>query len=63
MKMFTTWRSLPENTLRGNAVQLVITYSSFNKEEIDNLTEMLKRTIAAGISGEYQVPLVKEVEE
>lgn len=53
MRMFTTWRRLKADTVNGDCIQLVITYSSFNKAEIDSLQEVFKQDIGAGLQAEY----------
>ncbi len=61
MKVFTSFmRHLPD-TVRGAAVTVSTTYSSFDEAEIDKLEDQLREQIGAGLIGE--ITLNEEGEE
>ena len=45
MKITQSWKRNNPSSLSGESITLTITYSSFNKEEIDNL----EKTLPTGI--------------
>ena len=50
MKVITTFERLMPTTADGELIKVTTLYSSFNKEEIDNLQADLQKTIGAGIT-------------
>lgn len=41
MKVYQTWKRHEPDTVHGESITIVTTYSSFKKEEIDQLQEQL----------------------
>jgi hypothetical protein len=54
MRILTMYRRLDPSTVTGEQIVVVITYSSFNKEEIDALEKELKKTIGSGVISESE---------
>lgn len=54
MKSITTFERLMSTTADGELIKVTTIYSSFDKEEIDNLQKELQKTIGAGITGFYK---------
>ena len=50
MKATTTFERLNPTTVNGDMIKVTTLYSSFNKEEIDNLQADLQKSIGAGIT-------------
>ena len=50
MKATTTFERLNPTTADGEMIKVITLYSSFNKEEIDNLQADLQKSIGAGIT-------------
>lgn len=50
MKATTTFERLMPTTADGEVIKVTTLYSSFNKEEIDNLQADLQKSIGAGIT-------------
>ena len=48
MKSLTTFKRLMPTTADGHIIKVTTYYSSFNKEEIDELQEGLTKSIGAG---------------
>ena len=49
MKCFTQYRRELADTVNGEKIIVTTIYSSFDKEEIDNLEEQLKEKIQSGL--------------
>ena len=49
MKVNCTWNTIEVSTVNGYAVQVITTYSSFDKNEIDELIESLKDKIGTAL--------------
>lgn len=54
MKVLTRYRRLAPTTLTGEQIEVVTTYSSFNKEEIDALEKTFKEIIGTVAISERQ---------
>ena len=54
MKSFTTYERLMPTTADGHIIKISTFYSSFNKEEIDELQEHLRIDIGSGLEINYQ---------
>lgn len=54
MRVQTMYRRLDPDTVTGEQIVVVTTYSSFNKEEIDALEKELKETIGSGVIWESE---------
>lgn len=52
MKIATTYERLMPTTADGHIIKVTTYYSSFDKNEIDNLQEELHKTIGAGLISE-----------
>lgn len=50
MKAMTTFERLTPTTADGEMIKVTTLFSSFNKEEIDNLQADLKKSIGVGIT-------------
>lgn len=50
MKSMTTFERLTPTTADGEMIKVTTIFSSFNKEEIDNLQADLQKSIGAGIT-------------
>ena len=55
MKVHTQFQVLEPDTLNGNRVQVVTTYSSFDEREIKVITDRLVSEIGAGIIGTIEL--------
>ena len=52
MKSLITYERLLPDTISGERIRVISTYSSFNKAEIDKYEEWCKKYIHEGIVGE-----------
>lgn len=50
MKTIITFERLTPTTADGELIKVITLYSSFDKEEIDNLQKDLQKSIGAGIT-------------
>lgn len=50
MKAMTTFERLMPTTADGEVIKVTTLFSSFNKEEIDNLQADLRKSIGVGIT-------------
>ena len=60
MRMFTQYKRENPDTILGEKITIIQTYSSFNKDEIDELEQKCKENIGNGIVTETEG--IKEVE-
>jgi len=58
MKVHTQFQVLKPDTINGNRVQVVTTYSSFDETEINIIADKFRNEIGAGIIG--TIELAKE---
>lgn len=55
MKVHTQFQILEPDTISGNRVQVVTTYSSFDEEEINIIADKFRDEIGAGIIGTIEL--------
>lgn len=48
MKLNLSYKRAEATTAQGDAIEIKLTYTSFNKAEIDAIQELLSKTIKAG---------------
>jgi hypothetical protein len=54
MKVTTTFSRLNPDTIQGEKIAILIVYSSMNNQEIDELEQSLRQTIANGVVSEVK---------
>lgn len=54
MKTYTYYEPMKPDTVTGYSVKVITIYSSFNKGEIDALSEQFKKNIGSGIISDYR---------
>ena len=55
MKVHTQFQVLEPDTINGNRVQVVTTYSSFDETEINIIADKFRNEIGAGIIGTIEL--------
>lgn len=63
MRMFTQYKRENPDTILGEKITIIQTYSSFNKDEIDELEQKCKENIGNGIETEMEGIQTVENEE
>ena len=61
MKTLTTFERLNPTTADGHIIKVTTCYSSYNKEEIDELQKLLIRFIGSGIVSESYTTVIADI--